>query len=220
LNLFTKLLDVVEACLRLATGDRGCAVDLLDETGVMVGTEARVVSLRTALAGRDRATARDLIAGWWPEGTELRDILPRGIWASVVEYLDGDRRSAVARLGALLPVFEREGHVRILVDSLPFSANLLRELNRVEQSELLERVLAAKVTSISVDPDSGPTESLSERELGIIRYLPTRLSTVEIAAQLYISRNTLKTHLRSIYRKLGVSGRDEAVRRADELGLA
>jgi LuxR family maltose regulon positive regulatory protein len=64
------------------------------------------------------------------------------------------------------------------------------------------------------------TAGLSERELEVVRYLPTPLSSTEIAAQLYISLNTLKTHLGAIYRKLGVDGRRAAARRAVDLGIA
>ena len=48
----------------------------------------------------------------------------------------------------------------------------------------------------------------------ILRYLPTSLSNREIAGELFVTTNTVKTHLRSIYRKLGVAGRREAVERA------
>jgi LuxR family maltose regulon positive regulatory protein len=54
-------------------------------------------------------------------------------------------------------------------------------------------------------------EALSERELVVLRYLSTRLTNPEIAAALYISRNTLKTHGKAVFRKLAVSSRAEAV---------
>jgi LuxR family transcriptional regulator, maltose regulon positive regulatory protein len=62
-------------------------------------------------------------------------------------------------------------------------------------------------------------EPLSEREEVVLRYLPTLMSNPEIAAELFVSVNTIKTHLKSIYRKLGVSHRREAVRRGRELRL-
>jgi LuxR family transcriptional regulator, maltose regulon positive regulatory protein len=62
-------------------------------------------------------------------------------------------------------------------------------------------------------------EPLTERELVILRYLPTHLATPEIAAELFVSVNTVKSHLRAIYRKLGVERRVEAVARAQHLGL-
>lgn len=60
---------------------------------------------------------------------------------------------------------------------------------------------------------------LSERELNILRYLVGSMTTAEIASALYISVNTVKTHQRAVYQKLGVSGRREAVHRARELRL-
>jgi LuxR family maltose regulon positive regulatory protein len=62
-------------------------------------------------------------------------------------------------------------------------------------------------------------EPLSERELAILRYLPTMMSNQEIAGELFVSVNTIKTHLKAIYRKLDAPGRREAVQRARDLGL-
>ncbi|MGB9183834.1 MAG: LuxR C-terminal-related transcriptional regulator [Solirubrobacteraceae bacterium] len=62
-------------------------------------------------------------------------------------------------------------------------------------------------------------ERLSESETRILRYLPTNLSKREIADELYVSINTVKTHIRNLYAKLGVSRRGEAVQRARSLGL-
>lgn len=216
-NRFTEMFDTVESSLRVATGDRGCAVELLRGRDVLDGA-ATVVALRAALAGRDRVLARELVDDW-PEPTEPGEALERDLWLSVLDLLDGDRRTSVARMRDLVPHLELQGHVRMVAESLPFSGPLLREALRVEPNEHVERLLAT-AASLPAGDGEGPIEPLSEREIGIVRYLPTRLTTVEIAAQLFISRNTLKTHLRSIYRKLEVSGRDEAVRRAEELGLA
>lgn len=60
---------------------------------------------------------------------------------------------------------------------------------------------------------------LSDRENEVLRQVAQMLSTREIAAELYLSTNTVKTHLKSIYRKLCVTRRSEAVRRARELGI-
>jgi LuxR family transcriptional regulator, maltose regulon positive regulatory protein len=64
-----------------------------------------------------------------------------------------------------------------------------------------------------------PAEELSPGELKVLRYLPTNLSRFEIASELSLSRNTVSTHIKSIYAKLGVSDRSSAVRRARGLGL-
>jgi len=62
-------------------------------------------------------------------------------------------------------------------------------------------------------------EELSPGELRVLRYLPTNLSRVEIADQLSLSLNTVSTHIRRIYAKLGVRHRSSAVQRARELRL-
>jgi LuxR family maltose regulon positive regulatory protein len=62
-------------------------------------------------------------------------------------------------------------------------------------------------------------EGVTEREKTVLRYLATMLSNAEIAEQMYLSANTIKVHLRHIYRKLNVTSRRAAVRRARELGL-
>jgi DNA-binding CsgD family transcriptional regulator len=62
-------------------------------------------------------------------------------------------------------------------------------------------------------------DPLSVRELEILQYLPTPLDQRELCSALFISRNTLKTHLRSTYRKLGVQTRRQAVLRAERLGI-
>ncbi|MEV1146513.1 helix-turn-helix transcriptional regulator, partial [Micromonospora sp. NPDC049799] len=71
-------------------------------------------------------------------------------------------------------------------------------------------------------PGPGPAEldePLTERELTILRYLQSILSNVEIAAELSLSVNTVKTHVRNIYRKLDATRRRDAVRRARDLHL-
>jgi LuxR family transcriptional regulator, maltose regulon positive regulatory protein len=64
-----------------------------------------------------------------------------------------------------------------------------------------------------------PCEALTRSEVRVLRYLPTNLSSPEIAAELYLSTNTVKTHQRHLYQKLGASSRTEAVERARALGL-
>jgi LuxR family transcriptional regulator, maltose regulon positive regulatory protein len=73
-----------------------------------------------------------------------------------------------------------------------------------------------------LDPDQPApiiVEPLSDREREVLRHLSAMLSTAEIGTEMYISVNTVKTHLRSIYRKLSAARRGEAVRRARELKL-
>jgi LuxR family maltose regulon positive regulatory protein len=67
--------------------------------------------------------------------------------------------------------------------------------------------------------ERGLREPLSQGEMRVLRYLPTKLSAPEIADELYLSVNTVKTHMRHLYDKLGVHRRHEAVEQARALGL-
>jgi LuxR family maltose regulon positive regulatory protein len=62
-------------------------------------------------------------------------------------------------------------------------------------------------------------EPLSARELEVLRLLRTSLSQREIADELYVSVNTVRSHVKHVYDKLGVHARTEAIARAEELGL-
>lgn len=75
--------------------------------------------------------------------------------------------------------------------------------------------------AIAAAPVAAPTlvEQLTERETAVLRYLPTALSQREIAGELFVSANTVKTHCGAIYRKLAVSSRKAAVQTARDLGL-
>jgi LuxR family maltose regulon positive regulatory protein len=86
---------------------------------------------------------------------------------------------------------------------------------RIEQTERTLRLRPA----LDRAGDGAPFWELSERELAVLRLLASELSQREIAGELYVSFNTVKTHTRAIFRKLGVVSRAEAVERARELGL-
>ena len=104
-----------------------------------------------------------------------------------------------------------------LVELRPRIALLLRS-GRIEQYEqaVLDRLEHDPTLRIANGNTSGP---LSSRELTVVRYLASRLTNREIAAELFVSNNTLKTHIKRIYQKLGVSSRTEAVAEARRLGL-
>jgi ATP/maltotriose-dependent transcriptional regulator MalT len=79
----------------------------------------------------------------------------------------------------------------------------------------------ADFTRIGDEAGSRPSlmQHLTEREQEVLRYVPSMLSAAEIGGELYVSVNTIKAHLRSIYRKLGVSRRRDAVIQARRHGL-
>ena len=84
------------------------------------------------------------------------------------------------------------------------------------------QMTTSRIPAPRPDPDHPApiiVEPLSDREREVLRLLSAMLSTAEIGTEMYISVNTVKTHLRSIYRKLSAARRGEAVRRARELKL-
>jgi LuxR family maltose regulon positive regulatory protein len=129
---------------------------------------------------------------------------------SSVRYRRGDRAGA-RQLAA---------EARNLVEACPDPGSLLP--TRLAEAEHLLRANGAQASrpaTRATDHPAVQTEALSERELAVLRLLASPLSLREIGAALYVSLNTVKTHTRALYRKLGASGRAEAVARAGQLGL-
>jgi LuxR family maltose regulon positive regulatory protein len=93
-----------------------------------------------------------------------------------------------------------------------------------EPGTLVPRLVAAEEGRLRLvlhPSEAGPvvTDELTAREQAVLRFLPSGLSATEIGRELGISRDTVKTHTKSIYRKLGASSRRDAVARARELEL-
>ncbi|HKH13223.1 MAG TPA: LuxR C-terminal-related transcriptional regulator, partial [Solirubrobacterales bacterium] len=88
-----------------------------------------------------------------------------------------------------------------------------------DPGNLLDRLAEAerRIGKPSREPAAG--EELSQRELDVLRLLATPMTQREIGGELYVSVNTVKTHTRSIFRKLDAANRSEAVARARELGI-
>jgi LuxR family transcriptional regulator, maltose regulon positive regulatory protein len=89
---------------------------------------------------------------------------------------------------------------------------------RDASAPLLAEILDA-LPAVREEAGPGPSEPLSERERAVLRLMATILPNSEIAGELFVSVNTVKTHVRSIYRKLDVGSRREAVARARDVGL-
>ena len=133
----------------------------------------------------------------------------------------GDLRAAEESLEASLELAEPEGLV------LPFLLWPSRELlerhpkHRTSHATLISTILDALAGHAA--PPRGPVaplrEQLSEAELRVVRYLPSNLTAAEIASELIVSANTVRTHMRHIYAKLDAHSRSEAVARARELRL-
>ncbi|WP_024285505.1 LuxR C-terminal-related transcriptional regulator [Cellulomonas sp. KRMCY2] len=132
-----------------------------------------------------------------------------------------DVPAALAALRRALTLAEPEGYVRVFVDEGPPMAALLRTIAKEGSARTyVRRLLAAGSESVErAARHDGLIDPLSERERDVIRLLGTDLAGPEIARELHVSLNTVRTHTKSIYTKLGVTSRRAAVRRAQELHL-
>ena len=133
----------------------------------------------------------------------------------------GDTRAAAISLERALELAEPQGIV------LPFILAPARAiLERMSRHRTAHATLRRTILDVLTGEapalqgrSAPPLDELSEAELRVVRYLPTNLRAPEIAAELFVSTNTIRTHQRHIYAKLGAHGRGEAVARARELGL-
>ena len=146
----------------------------------------------------------------------------------------GDEEQAIFALLNALSLAEPEGYIRLFVDEgEPMAALLHKAATRGIASDYISELLAAcefetkdegrttdtSPSSFVFRPPSPVVERLSDRELEVLRLLNTDLTAPEIAGELVISVNTVKTHIKHIYSKLDAHSRYEAVERAKELGL-
>ncbi|MGW7528964.1 LuxR C-terminal-related transcriptional regulator [Streptomyces sp. NPDC054783] len=178
------------AWARFAAGNQETALELLDSIRTHRHTGPRA-AVQCALVRAGAAQETDVAAA--------RKLLAGALLQA--------RRERLRR-----PFLEAGPRIRHLLDSPP-----------------LQDLAAGWLTSGHPAPPGGPgaagdgsclvVEELSGREREVVGRLAELMSTEEIAADLYVSVNTVKTHLKSAYRKLGVNGRAEAVRRARDQGL-
>jgi LuxR family maltose regulon positive regulatory protein len=154
----------------------------------------------------------------------------------------GESASALTALDRALVLAQPGGHVRLFIDEGPAMAELLRQLDgRCSVPDYLANLLTGQLpgpynedtwkggtvgdTAVGVEYPLGRSrpvatnESVTERELEVLRLLAVGQSNPEIARTLYVEVNTIKTHIKSLYGKLGVHGRVQAVQRAREIGL-
>ena len=209
------MVDAAAARWHLQTGQARQAEDLI--AALDGGGPARtLLCARLDLArGRfDAVRARLQRAGL----ATMRDRLHGELLLARAAIESGEDAGGHVRLAAGLAAPERL--VRVFLDEGPVVARLARaaaETLGTGSGTDLSVALGAPSPSRSVPPQ--PTAILTERELSVLRYLPSRLTNAEIASECFVSVNTVKRHLKSIYTKLRVTSRAEAVERARLLGL-
>ncbi|MET7654238.1 MULTISPECIES: LuxR C-terminal-related transcriptional regulator [unclassified Streptomyces] len=176
-----------------------------------------VGAARAQLAAGRPGAAIDLLDGVRPESRAGPAVTVRAtlVRAQVADAA-GDTATARRLVAHALREARRDGLRRPFLEVGPWIRPVLDAVS--------PRVPAAdRPTPGSPTPSDGPPllvlEELSGRERDVLRRLAMTMSTEEIAADLFVSVNTVKTHLKSAYRKLGVNRRNDAVRRARELKL-
>ena len=142
--------------------------------------------------------------------------------AIVFDHL-GEEEEAFEALRRSILLAQPEGCMRIFLDEGQTLRNILSRAQKAEigipfTMELLE----AFNGQVGGWPESAPSslpEELSDREIEVLRMLPSSLTAAEIAEELVVAKSTIDTHIKHIYAKLGVNRRMEAIERAKELGL-
>lgn len=187
--------------------------------------EARVALASVHLADGEAEAALGVLAPVVARSAPvIRDftVIHAFLLDAVAHDLLGDTQAAESDIESALELAEPEAVI------LPFVMAAPRELlerhprHRTAHGALLQgvlEVLAGSSLPHHAAERSPLREALSHSEQRVLRFLPSNLSAPEIGNELYLSLNTIKTHMRGIYAKLGVHRRTEAVERARELGL-
>jgi LuxR family transcriptional regulator, maltose regulon positive regulatory protein len=215
---------LLEAELWLGLGEPARARGRLAELDAEPASDAAIGLARLELASGDPGGAIRAVATFLAD--EREPVLPFArteAWAidAIARDAVHDEDGALRALERALDLAEPRGYAGILAR---YGAPLRSLLRRRVERGTAHRALAAQLLS-TIDEASeriahSPLlEPLSERELAVLRFLPTMMSNAEIASEMFVSVNTVKTHLRHVYRKLDVADRRDCVRRARELRL-
>ena len=211
-----------------AAGDVQAALEAARCAGPPSSLTGAVALARARLAAADPPAAAQALAGASVTVADQAPDLLRleaGLLEAELGYGGGDPDRGRPALEHALKLAEKE---RVL---LPFAIQrawiepvLRRDAGLGEDFRRLFQAPAAPGRALAPPPAAGQAtpvivEQLSGRELEVLRHVSRMLSTAEIADEMYLSVNTVKSHLKSIFRKLGVSHRREAVRRARQLAL-
>ena len=220
-------LSLAAAELRITAGDTVSATRLLSELGDRTPFPgwAAVVRGQILLSEGKPSAAAAAVAGYIDESPACRSpttTVRAAILSALAGCAIGDRSRAFHGLRAALRVAAVHGHRSPFVNAWV----QLRELmeSYAPALDINDEVLADLSAAMDKRPSDGPAEGdfvepLTARERTVLRYLSGTLSNIEIAVSLCVSVNTVKTHVKNVYRKLGATRRREAVRRARELRL-
>ncbi|MDF3146396.1 LuxR C-terminal-related transcriptional regulator, partial [Streptomyces sp. T21Q-yed] len=210
------------AAAHLADGDPKAAVKVFEEqrshSPESLAAEARA---RVAAGDRERALG---ILDELPEPQDRGPVIEVWVLLTRAQAVDalGDAAAAESLVLRALTAARPHHLRRPFLEAGPWLRRLMlhRPSLAREHAWLTSTLSPQPAASRQRDESVGPSpEPLSTRERDVLERLAQLMSTEEIAADLHLSVNTVKTHLKSIYRKLSATRRGEAVRRARELGL-
>jgi LuxR family transcriptional regulator, maltose regulon positive regulatory protein len=212
--------DEQEALLRLSLGDTRSAAKLASN---LPAARRGLLLARVALAaGDDHGVQQHLQAAALGDLTP-RQALVRQVLLAAAAIERGDP-AAASLLGSALHAARGQGFLNTFVATAPQVASyLIEHAAHLRSDPFIDTLVAAALEVRAAQPGAVsssrvPAEPLTAAEERVLLLLPTS-SYLQIADTLYISRNTVKTHLRSIYQKLGVASRAEALERAVDLRL-
>jgi LuxR family maltose regulon positive regulatory protein len=213
--------DELEALLRLSLGDLRRSAELARG---LPAPRHELLQARIALAAGDHhAAAQHLRAPSLGELTPRRDLI-RQLLLAAAAIGRGDLRAADGTLAEALGAARREGFLNtVITTAAPVTGYLIEHATQMHSNPFTEQLIAAALQVRAAHPEVPRSrrqlpEPLTPTQLRILQLLPTS-SPPQIAATLYISHNTVKTHLKSVYQKLGARSRQEAVERAVDLQL-
>jgi LuxR family transcriptional regulator, maltose regulon positive regulatory protein len=215
-----------ELRLDLTIGETSWAADVVARAERYLGDVGDTQVFKAIMAahhGRNAAARKALapvLAGAKPCHVVTSEITAR-LMAAHYADVAGEASRAHGALVAALDLAAPRRAMRDLVHApVPIRDVLIRNAGRYGVHErFVTEVLSAGASTTAAVSFPEPTEPLTSRELIVLRDLPSLLSVEEVAEAHVVSVNTIKTHLKAIYRKLGVNSRREAVDRARELGL-
>jgi LuxR family maltose regulon positive regulatory protein len=183
---------------------------------------ARYATHRTPASAGEISTLLGRLLRAAEAGARTGTVIEILVLQALAHHARGDTAGALAPLERALTLAEPEGYVRVFVSEGPPMASLLRTVARQRDAgDYARRLLDAGETPADRHRRlaQGLVEPLSDRELEVLRLLGSDLDGPAIARELVVSLNTLRTHTRNIYAKLGVNSRRAAVRQAGELKL-
>jgi LuxR family maltose regulon positive regulatory protein len=212
--------DEQEALLRLSLGDLRSPAELASH---LPAVHRSLLLAKIALAAGDHHGVQEHLRAAGLGDLAPRHVLVREVLLAAAAIERGDP-AAAGMLGRALRTARSQGFFNTVITSAPqVTSYMVEHAAQLRSDPFIAQMVAAALEVRAAQPGSAPSgralaDPLTAAEQRILTLLPTS-TYPQIAGTLFISRNTVKTHLRSIYQKLGVASRSGALERAVDLRL-